>query len=746
MFYIIPISVFHKQKYLLLFLYFITFGAHSQNLTGIVLEKKADGKTEALIGATLRWKNAHNGTSTDSEGKFTIVKSLENHELIVSSVGYKTDTIMVHSVNFLRIYLQSESSTLQEVVITAGSTNIDRMNPIQTEMITAKTLGKAACCNLSESFETNASVSVSYADAVTGSKQIQLLGLSGNYIQANTENIPNLRGLNTTFGINFIPGTWISSIDVGKGAGSVVNGYESMTGQINIELQKPDLAEKLSLNTYFSSFGRAEINLNLANKINKNWSVGLLTHASTLQTRLDKNKDGFLDLPLYSQYNVLNRWKFQNEKYMVQFGIKGLYEDRLGGQTNFTEEQRGSRLVYGFGSLTKRIEFFSKTARLFSDKPYKGLGLILSGIIHDNQSYFGLRNYTGNQKTLYGNLIYQNIIDNTNHQYKAGLSYLLDDYNETLSGITPRLRQESVAGAFFEYTYTYPTKLTVVAGGRVDFHNLYGTRFTPRIHTKYDISPSVHLRASAGKGWRVSNPLAENYGLLVSSRSVQIDSNLQPEETWNYGVSLSNEFLLFGKKAFLIFDTYRTDFQNQLVVDMETAGLLKFYNLQGRSYSNSFQAEFNYTPIKRFEVKLAYRLFDVKNDFTNEDGSKTLLTRQFLNRDRVLFNVGYALPYDKWKFDFTWQWNGARRLPNMPEHLGLNWQTTAPAFSNINAQVTKTFLKWDMYVGGENLNNFTQANPIIAADDPFGRNFDAGMSWGPIIGRMVYVGMRYKIK
>ena len=746
MFHVNLISVFCKQKISLVFLYFITFGAYSQNLTGIVSEKKADGKTEALIGVTLRWKNANNGASTDSEGKFTLAKSLENHELIVSSVGYKTDTIMVHSDGFLRIYLQPESSALQEVVVTGGVASIDRMNPIQTEMITAKTLGKAACCNLSESFETNASVSVSYADAVTGSKQIQLLGLSGNYIQTNTENIPNLRGLNTTFGINFIPGTWISSIDVGKGAGSVVNGYESMTGQINIELQKPDLAEKLSLNTYFSSFGRAEINLNLADKINKNWSVGLLTHASTLQTRLDKNKDGFLDLPLYSQYNVLNRWKFQNEKYMVQFGVKGLYEDRLGGQTNFTTEQRGSRLMYGFGSLTKRIEFFSKTARLFSDKPYKGLGLILSGIIHDNQSYFGLRNYTGNQKTLYANLIYQNIIDNTNHQYKAGLSYLLDDYNETLSGITPRLRQESVAGAFFEYTYTYPTKLTVVAGGRVDFHNLYGTRFTPRIHTKYDISPSVHLRASAGKGWRVSNPLVENYGLLVSSRSVQIDSNLQPEETWNYGISLSNEFLLFGKKASLIFDTYRTDFQNQLVVDMETAGLLKFYNLQGRSYSNSFQAEFNYTPIKRFEVKLAYRLFDVKNDFTNEDGSRTLLTRQFLNRDRVLFNVGYALPYDKWKFDFTWQWNGSRRLPNMPEHLGLNWQTTAPAFSNINAQVTKTFLKWDMYVGGENLNNFTQSHPIIAADDPFGRNFDAGMSWGPIIGRMVYVGMRYKIK
>jgi len=338
---------------------------------------------------------------------------------------------MVHSLEFLEVYLNPENAALAEVVVKAEATSMDRMNPIHTEIITSKALAKAACCNLSESFETNASVSVSYSDAVTGAKQIQLLGLSGNYIQTNVENIPAIRGLNSTFGLNYIPGTWISSIDVGKGAGSVVSGYESMTGALNVELAKPDAAEKLYLNTYMNSQGRGEINLNLANKINEKWSVGLLTHASTLQTKLDQNKDGFLDLPLYTQYNAINRWKYQSDKMMASFGIKALYEDRLGGQVNFNPDtDRNTAKAYGFGSTTKRYEFFSKTAKLYQTKPYQGLGFIVNGVYHDNVSYFGFKNYSGTQKGLYANLIYQNIFGNTNHQYKAGLSYLLDDYNE----------------------------------------------------------------------------------------------------------------------------------------------------------------------------------------------------------------------------------------------------------------------------------------------------------------------------
>ena len=638
---------------------------------------------------------------------------------------------------------------LNEVIIRSRSSSIDQLSPHQTEIITSRSLAKAACCNLSESFETNASVSVSYADAVTGSKQIQMLGLNGVYVQTNTENIPSLRGLSSTFGLNFIPGTWIQSIDIGKGAGSVVNGYESMTGQINVELQKPDTQEKLYLNTYANSFGRGEVNLNVATQLNKKWSTSFLTHASTLRNRLDKNKDGFLDLPLTTQFNGINRWKYQSDRLVAQFGVKALYEDRLGGQTGFKPEMQGSSQLYGFGAKIQRYEFFSKIARLFPEKPYKGLGLIVNASVYDSRSYFGVKNYDGTQKTVYANLIYQSIIGNTNHSYKTGLSYLLDNYNERYQ-FQQLNRNESVPGVFFEYTYNQLDKFVLVAGGRADFHNLYGTQWTPRLHLKYNLTDQTTLRASAGRGFRVANPLAEYYGNLVSSRNVIFQENIRPEVSWNYGASVTQDFELGEMTGNIVADFYRTDFENQLVADLEDPRNLSFYNLKGKAFANSFQAEVNLVPVRRFELKLAYRLFDVKQTVENIYDQQILLPKAMVSRDRILFNAGYALPYDKWKFDFTMQWNGKRRIPYMgnvaghhiPETLS---PTMAPSFYNFNAQITRTFPKWDIYLGGENLANFTQHNPIMGANEPFGQQFDAGMAWGPVIGRMIYVGMRYKI-
>lgn len=735
-----------------LFVLFLLFTCYSpvsgQTLNGVVLEKKADGKTEALIGASVRWINVQSGSITDVEGKFSLTKKTKNHQLIVSYVGYKADTLMVHSLDFLTVYLQA-SSELNEVTIRSTSTSIDRLNPIKTEIITSKALAKAACCNLSESFETNASVSVSYADAVTGSKQIQMLGLAGQYVQINTENIPTIRGLNNTFGLNFIPGTWVSSIDVSKGVGSVVNGPEAMAGAINVELAKPDGAEKLFVNSYANSFGRGEVNVNWAHKLNKKWSVGLLTHGSTLQTRLDKNKDGFMDLPLYTQVNGINRWKYQSERFMAQFGVKALYEDRLGGQTT-ASWSKADNLVgkpkYAFGSTTSRVEFFSKTAQLFPDKPYKGLGLIINGLVHDNTSYFGFRNYSGRQESLYGNLIYQNILGTTTHTYKVGASYLYDDYQEKYTD-SSFVRRESVPGIFAEYTFALPERVTLVLGGRLDFHNLFGTKFTPRAHVLFHLPNDDHFRLSAGKGWRTPNPIAENFGMLVNARSLVFTGKLLPEEAWNFGTGYTHDFELFNQAADLSLDYYYTDFQRSLIVDMENSDYVRMY--YGSQTSHSFQVELNAQPIKRMEVKLAYRLYDVKNDVKTFGNELTLLPKMFVNRDRVLFNIGYATKFDKWKFDFTWQWNGKRRIPdtrNGHVHSANSAPVYAPAFSNINAQVTKNFKTWALYVGGENLGNFTQANPILGANDPFGKTFDASMVWGPVIGRMVYVGMRYKIK
>ncbi len=738
------------RSFLVFWLLVGPLSAYSQVVTGHVFER-VNNQPKPLPGATVRWDSTSSGTLTDSTGQFSLPPVERSNRLIISYVGYQSDTVLVAEPDRKLIITLKSSNTLQEVVVQGASSAIDRLNPIQTELLTTRTLAKAACCNLSESFETNASVSVQYADAVTGAKQIQFLGLGGQYVQTNVENIPNIRGLASTFGLNYIPGTWITSIDVGKGAGSVVNGYESMTGQLNIELQKPDDKNKLFLNGYANSFGRVEGNVNWSQAVNKRWSVGFLGHGSTLQTRLDGNHDGFLDLPLYTQVNGINRWKYTSDRFMAQFGVKALYENRLGGQTDFTENQRGTSQAYGFGNTTKRFEFFSKTAKLYPDKPYKGLGLILNAVKHEQNSYFGFVPYDGRQQTLYGNLIYQSIIGTTNHTYKAGLSYLLDDYHERYKD-TLLTRTESVPGAFVEYTYNYPEKLTLVLGGRFDYHNLFGPQFTPRLHLKYSLTDQLALRLSAGRGFRVPNPLAENYGLLVSSRTVLFREKLRPEISWNYGLSLTNDFLIADKKATLILDYHRTDFQNQLVVDLEHPRLLEFYNSNGaKSFANSFQAELNYLPAKRLEVKLAYRLFDVQQTMGGPSGESVLLPKMMISRDRVLLNAGYALPFDRWKFDATLQWNGPRRIPYLREgytHTGYTDMPTeqAPGYYNLNAQVTHTFRNGvAVYLGGENLTGFRQSNPIFAANNPFGPDFDAGSRvWGPVTGRMVYMGIRFK--
>ncbi|MEZ0486181.1 TonB-dependent receptor [Fibrella aquatica] len=722
----------------------------AQSLSGRVTATEKN-QTISLPGASIYWAGGLKATAADSLGRFIIDSTNQTNRLVISYVGYQPDTITIVDFTSPLIVTLRATQQLNEVVVTAGNTQIDRMNPIQTEVLTQRTLAKAACCNLSESFETNASVSVSYADAVTGAKQIQFMGLGGQYVQTNVENIPTIRGLATTFGLNYIPGTWITSIDIGKGAGSVVNGYESMSGQMNVELQKPEYRAETKMpnalvNGYVNSFGRLEGNVNYSQALSDKWSIGALGHVSSLQTELDQNGDRFRDLPLYSQYNGVMRAKYSSERWMTQFGIKALSENREGGQLSGVGQYR-----YVFSNQTKRTELFSKTARLFPDKPYRGLGLILNATWHNQESTFGLRPYTGKQQSLYGNLIYQTIIDNTNHTIKTGVSYLLDNYQERFIA-QPIDRFESVPGAFFEYAYTYPERFAVVLGNRLDFHNLFGPQWTPRLHLKYHLHGMLTVRASAGRGWRVPNQIAENYGYFVSSRGVFLNQNVQPEIAWTYTAGVTNEFLLFGKKATLIVDASRTNFQNQLVVDADQPRSLLFYNLSGKSYATSFQAELTISPFKRAEVKAAYRLFDAQQSMGAPLGESVLMPRMMISRDRVLLNAAYALPYDKWKFDATLQWNGPKRLPDSDEshthqtYSEMTWYYS-PSFVNLNAQITRSFRAWQVYLGGENLTNFRQPNPIIGAADPFGTSFDAaGQNWGPVTGAMIYAGFRFTLE
>jgi outer membrane receptor for ferrienterochelin and colicin len=717
----------------------------AQEITGRVMSLDDAGNMEDLPGATVYYQPDKKGGIVGSNGMFSIKVQQFPGWLVIRSVGFKADSVWVTKSQFFHVHLRAQDSELSEVKVVASPGGHDVQSIQSREVLTMKTLAKAACCNLSESFETNASVSVNFSDAVTGAKQISLLGLAGTYVQTQVENVPSIRGLKSTYGLNYIPGTWIRSIDLSKGQSSVVNGYESMTGAINMELAKPDTSEVYFLNAYGNSQGRFEVNQQAAHKFNGKLSTALLTHFSQQATRLDGNGDGFMDLPLFNLINVLNRWKYATEHWMVQAGASYLKETRIAGQNGFDEQQSNRYLVYGFGSNTGRFEAFAKIARLFPTKPWKGVGLILSTSQHQNDAYFAFKQYAGREQSLFGNLIYQSMISNTNHTWKAGTSFLYDSYQERYLDST-YARTELVPGFFGEYTLTVPNKFTLVLGNRIDFHNQLGTKWVPRMHAKWDMATNWIARASLGKGWRRVNPLAENMGFLANSRYLQVGEDVNPlEEAWNYGFTLTHDFSLGSRKANVVFDYFQTDFTHQWIVDMETAHAIRMYSSPGVSYAKSAQIEFNYSPAPRLEWKTAYRFQDVASDYWGQNGSLRRLTKPFLNRDRVLVNLAYATKYDIWKFDLTWQWSGARRIPNAYVHTVDAPEVRTPAFSMVYGQVTRQFKHWEMYVGVENLFNFTQPNPIMGAADPFALGFDATMVWGPVAGRMVYTGLRYKI-
>ena len=724
-----------------------------KRVKGVVLQENAKGKFEPMPNASVYWLGTRKGVITDSLGVFEINTDTSTQQLIISYTGFKADTLTVVHANDLKVIMASKGQ-LNEVTIFSRQLGsfIPYLNPIRTQVMTGAELLKAACCNLSESFETNPSVDVSYNDAVTGSKQIQMLGISGNYTQLTVENLPGPRGLATPLGLNSIAGPWIESIQLTKGTGSVVNGFESIAGQINVELKKPESAEKLLGNIYVNDQGKTDLNLNVATKLNEKWATALLLHDNFMNNALDMNMDGFKDMPTGNTFSLVNRYKYDNSNgVLAQFGVKVLNDQKVGGETSFNENSdKYTQNRYGLAINTQRYELFGKLGYVFPQQKFKSIGLQFNASDYQQASYFGLTNYNANQQSFFTNLIYQSIINSTIHKFRTGFSFQYDKYNEDYN-LNSYVRKEIVPGTFFEYTYTPNDQWSLVAGIRGDNNNIYGSFITPRLNIRYEPVIGTVFRLSAGKGQRTANIFAENNSLFVSQRSLMIMGqnnsgaySLNPEISWNKGISLDQKFNVFNNPATLSLDYFRNDFKNQVVVDIESAKKIHIYNLAGKSYSNSFQAEVNMTPFTKLDIRVAYRYFDVKQTY-----SGNLLDRPFIAKHRAFLSVDYATNND-WKFNYTVTFNGKKRIVNPYEsYISFIPPRSSPSYYLMNAQVSKSFGNnnpMDIYVGVENISNFFQQNTIISADDPFGPNFDAAMIWGPVTGRMLYVGWRIKIK
>ena len=741
------------NSFILLFPIFILA---QTNLKGMIMDQENPKDNLGVAGATVNWLNTNIGTITNEKGWFTIPFKKEYKKLVISYIGYKTDTLIIRDLTPIHHFITIQNE-LKGITIRSKRDAVQKslFATANTFTVNNDELLKAACCNLAESFETNPSIDVSFSDALTGTRQIQMLGLKSPYLQIMQENIPSIRGAAQAFGLTFTPGTWVESIQITKGAGSVVNGFESISGQINAELVKPFSDNKFFLNTYSSLNGRLELNTHFNRRVSEKWQSGLYIHGNYRGEKFDKNKDNFIDVPLANQINVMNRWQYTDAQngWVSFINIRFLNDEKQTGEINFNPTlDKGNTDSWGSEIDTKRFETSLKLGYVFPEIPYQSVGLQLAYSNHRQDSYFGLNVYDIKHESLYSNLLFNSIIGDTRSKFKTGINFTYDKYNE-LVNTTNYKRKENSLGIFFEYAFDNLEDFSLTAGVRVDTHNLLGTFITPRLHLRYAPWENGVFRASAGRGKRSANIFAENQQLFASSRKIDIDAvggniyGLNPEIAWNYGVSYLQKFNLFNKKGDITFDFYKTDFSNQVVVDWENPQAVSFYNLNGKSIANNFQLELNYELAKNLNLRTAFKYFDISTDYKTGKLQKPLQPN-----NRFFANISYETATKdngaQWKLDFTFNNIGEQRLPDTATNpTQYQLPINSERYSLLNSQITKVFSNtFEIYAGVENFTNVQQVNPILGSENPFGPNFDSTIVYSPIFGRAIYAGLRFKIK
>ena len=712
-----------------------------------------EGTEKAVAGIQIYWKNTDLGTTTKSDGSYTLETHPESKTLVASFIGYKNvEKFIISKKGITNFTLITEGTELEEASVVGKeiATGIDVKSAALNYNISSKELRKAACCNLSESFETNASVDISFADAVTGTKQIEMLGLSGKYVLIQRENIPFARGLNSQTGLDIIPGHHVESLQLTKGLSSVINGYESISGQINIELAKPRTGETLDLNFFVNQGGRSELNILSGMDVGSNSSTEIMAHASTVPFAQDRNDDGFADIPEKRQLNFVNRWSWTrpSKLWEGQIGFFIVNDEKKGGQLSYLND--GSDAGWGFQSKNNRYEVFGKNGYIFPDSDFKSIGLIYSLSHQDREDTYGVRNYKSDQSSFYFNSIYQDAINNNNkHIYKTGISVQGDLFSEELFNDVkgPNWfieRTEIVPGAFIEYVYEPAPNFTFISGARLDYNSFFNkVYFTPRVNARYSLHEHTTIRLGGGRGMRTANVLSENLSSLASSRIQEFDGvfNQAPEVAWNIGFSITQKMKLFDKNMTINGDAFYTYFENKLITDLDLDSRFTYYIYNEGSRSLSALVQLDYELSKKFDLRLAYKYLDSKDNYIQ--GIREILLTP---KNRAFANIAYEIN-PQWKFDATLNWYGSKRLADTYNNPTEFVQAErSDDFFTLNMQVNKTFKnRIEMYLGVENLLNFRQDNPIVNAENPNDLYFDTNFTWGPIFGRMVYFGLNYNI-
>ena len=754
----------------------------AQDLRGVV----RDADNQPLVGASVYWEGTTIGASTDAEGAFLLhrVKGYDN--LVASYLGFVNDTLHVaKGAERIEFALRADGVELEDVVVEGNLSGnfVKRDGIVKNEMISFAGLCKMACCNLAESFENSASVTVGYSDAISGARQIKMLGLAGTYTQILDENRPIMRGLSAPYGLSYTPGMWLNSIQVSKGVASVTAGHEAITGQINLEHRKPTDDERLFVNLYLDDELRPEANISTAFPVSKNKKLSsvILLHGSmdTDVRKMDHNDDGFRDLPLADQFNIANKWLYAADNgTQIRWGWKFVQENRLGGMLDYKNSMRDQMrekwdqpgTLYGSKIRNRGANGYFKIGMPVGPSVYdpdekdemrSNLAFVADFDHFNENAYFGLNDYKGNENALAMNLMY-------NHYFTyrssliVGAQAQLQYYRESLANNTPWIeaaksrfydfdRSEQEVGAYAEYTYAVKDKFSIVAGVRGDYNAFYDKFFvTPRGHIRWNITPSTTLRGSAGLGYRSTNVITDNIGILATGRAIVFkDSDFSKfnrlEKALTVGGSLTQTFgLVSADDATLSFDYFRTQFYNSVIADQEyNADQILLYNSDKRSYTDTYQIDFSWTPVERLDIFATFRYTNSEMTIDRPDGTTARVERPLVSKYKTLLNIQYATKFRRWVFDATAQLNGPARIPTQTGNLADD--KYSPRYPMFFAQVSRKIGKFDIYVGCENIADYRQHDPILNADNPFSTGFNSMNVWGPLMGRKFYAGLRFNL-
>ena len=770
----------------------VSFSAAAQDITGTVFDTEGN----PMPGASVYWADTNVGTATSMEGKFRLHRVRGYDKLVTTFLGYTNDTLRVDdSMSAVEIRLR-QGVELESVVVEGGMGNYIRQEGIlKSENISFAGLCKMACCNLAESFENSASVTVGYSDAISGARQIKMLGLAGTYTQILDENRAIMRGLSAPYGLSYTPGMWLNSIQVSKGISSVTAGHEAITGQINLEHRKPTDDERLFLNLYFDSELKPEINLSSAIPVTKDkrLSTVILAHGSLDTKSYDHNHDGFRDLPLGRQFDIANRWLYQGENgIQVRWGVKYIDDHRLGGQMSYRRKMYDDRDswaetddagirtgagIYGSEVQNREVNAYFKLGMPVGESVFdkdeqdemrSNFAVVVDFDHFKEDSYFGAdKSYDGRQNMVNANAMYVHYFTYRSSLI-TGLSASTRFVNENLFDRTwessqywdtvgsPYLlpmntRNETEAGAYLEYTYSIKEKLSVVAGLRYDYSFYFRKHLvTPRAHLKWNITPTTVFRASAGMGYRPTDVVTDNIGILATGRRIVFENGYgrnfdRMEEALTTGGSIAQTISTINYRDLTIsFDFFHSRLFHSVVVDQERdAECIYIYDTKGRSRTNSYQVDITWAPVERLDIFATFRYTDSKYTITRADGSTAFVERPLVGQFKTLLNIQYATRMRKWVFDVTAQLNGRSRIPTQTGDLAdSKYSKIYPMFY---AQVSRRIRHWDIYVGCENIANFTQKDAILAYDTPYSPQFNSSCVWGPLMGRKFYIGVRFNL-